>query len=64
MLIAWGTEKDFFPTEYAERLARDFPKGRLERIDDSYTFVSEDQPERLAKLIAAVRARAGAAATA
>ena len=35
-----------------ERLARDFPNARLERIDDSYTFVSEDQPERLAKLIA------------
>jgi pimeloyl-ACP methyl ester carboxylesterase len=51
VLIAWGTEKDFFPTEYGERLARDFPQGRLERIDDSYTFVAEDQPERLAQLI-------------
>jgi pimeloyl-ACP methyl ester carboxylesterase len=52
VLVAWGTEKDFFPTEYGERLANDFPKGRLERIDDSYTFVAEDQPERLAQLIA------------
>ena len=52
VLIAWGTEKDFFRVEDAERLARDFPKGRLEKIDDSYTYVSEDQPERLAKLIA------------
>jgi pimeloyl-ACP methyl ester carboxylesterase len=63
VLIAWGTEKDFFPTEYGERLARDFPQGRLERIGDSYTFVPEDQPERLAKLIAEF-ARAPAAATA
>jgi pimeloyl-ACP methyl ester carboxylesterase len=63
VLIAWGTEKDFFPTEYGERLARDFPQGRLERIDDSYTFVPEDQPERLAKLIAEF-AREPAAATA
>ena len=53
VLIAWATEKDLFPTECAERLARDFPKGRLERIEDSWTFVSEDQPERLAELIAA-----------
>lgn len=52
VLIAWGTEKDFFPAEYGERLARDFPQGRLERIEDSYTFVPEDQPERLAQLIA------------
>ncbi len=52
VLIAWGTEKDFFPTEYGERLARDFPNGRFERIEDSYTFVAEDQPERLAALIA------------
>jgi len=51
VLVAWGTEKDFFPTEYGARLARDFPNGRLERIADSYTFVAEDQPERLAALI-------------
>jgi pimeloyl-ACP methyl ester carboxylesterase len=52
VLIAWGQEKAFFPAEYGERLARDFPNGRLERIEDSYTFVPEDQPERLATLIA------------
>ena len=52
MLIAWAPEKDFFPVEYGERLARDFPQGRLERIEDSCTFVPEDQPERLAQLIA------------
>src|SRR6185503_3411715 len=62
VLIAWGTEKDFFDVEYGERLARDFPNARLEKIDDSYTYVSEDQPERLAKLIAEfVREPAGAA---
>ena len=51
VLVAWAQEKDFFPAEYGERLARDFPHGRLERIEDSYTFVPEDQPERLAELI-------------
>ena len=62
VLIAWGTEKDFFDVEYGERLARDFPNARIERIADSYTYVSEDQPERLVKLIAEfVREPAGAA---
>jgi pimeloyl-ACP methyl ester carboxylesterase len=51
VLIAWAPEKDFFKWEHAERLARTFPDARLERIDDSYTFVSEDQPQRLAGLI-------------
>jgi hypothetical protein len=35
----------------AERMACDMPNARLERIPDSYTFVSVDQPERLAALI-------------
>ena len=52
VLVAWAPEKDFFPVECGERLARDFPRGRLERIEDSWTFVPEDQPERLAQLIA------------
>ena len=64
VLIAWGTEKDLFPIEDGERLARDFPQGRLERIEDSYTFVSEDQPERLANLIAELARQPAAAATA
>ena len=51
VLIAWAPEKDFFPVEYGERLARDFPQGRLERIADSWTFIPEDQPQRLAQLI-------------
>jgi pimeloyl-ACP methyl ester carboxylesterase len=53
VLVAWAPEKDFFPVEYGERLARDFPQGRLERIADSWTFVPEDQPRRLAELIGA-----------
>jgi pimeloyl-ACP methyl ester carboxylesterase len=52
VLIVWAPEKDFFPWEHAERLSQAFPDARVESIDDSYTFVSEDQPERLAALIA------------
>jgi pimeloyl-ACP methyl ester carboxylesterase len=51
VLLVWAPEKDFFPWEHAQRLSQTFPDARVERIDDSYTFVSEDQPERLAALI-------------
>jgi pimeloyl-ACP methyl ester carboxylesterase len=50
-LLAWGTEDRFFKPKYAERLAADIPGSRLEWISDARTFVSEDQPERLAELI-------------
>lgn len=51
-LIAWSREDKFFPTSDAERLAAVIPNARLEWIDDAYTFSPEDQPERLAELIA------------
>jgi pimeloyl-ACP methyl ester carboxylesterase len=51
VLIAWAPDDRFFPFSHAERLAQIIPNARLERIEDSYTFVSEDQPERLAELI-------------
>ncbi len=54
VLIAWAADDRFFKRGDAERLARDFPDARLELIEDSYTFVSLDQPERTAELIAAL----------
>jgi pimeloyl-ACP methyl ester carboxylesterase len=62
VLLVWTPEKDFFKWEHAEALAKAFPDAHLERIDDSYTFVPEDQPERLAKLIAEFARRPVAAA--
>jgi pimeloyl-ACP methyl ester carboxylesterase len=63
VLIAWAPEDRFFKFQTAERLARDFPNAQLERIEDSLTFVSIDQPQRLAELIAAfVRQPEGTAA--
>ncbi len=53
VLIAWASEDRFFKLRYAERMLRAFPDARLERIEDSLTFVSLDQPERTATLIAA-----------
>lgn len=52
VLLVWASEDKVFPLRYGERLAGDFPDARLERIEDSYTYVSEDQPERTAQLIA------------
>ena len=63
VLLAWAPEDRFFKLRYAERLARDIPDARLERIEDSYSFVSEDQPERTAELIRSfVREGAGSRA--
>ena len=53
VLLAWARDDKFFKLELGERLAAAFPNARLEVIDDSRTFVPEDQPDRLAELIAA-----------
>jgi pimeloyl-ACP methyl ester carboxylesterase len=53
VLLAWAPEDRFFKLRNAERMLADFPDARLERIEDSYTFVSIDQPQRTAELIAA-----------
>jgi len=50
-LLAWAVEDRFFKLSFAERLAETIPGAKLERIEDSYTFVPEDQPERLAELL-------------
>jgi pimeloyl-ACP methyl ester carboxylesterase len=62
-LIAWAREDRVFPFDHAVRLAEAMPNAVLEPIDDSYAFVPEDQPARLAQLIAEF-ARFGAHAAA
>lgn len=51
VLIAWAPEDRFFPFDHARRLADILPDARIEEIPDSYSFVSEDQPERVAQLV-------------
>jgi pimeloyl-ACP methyl ester carboxylesterase len=53
VLIVWARDDRFFKLDLGERLAAAFPNARLEVIDDSRTFVPEDQPDRLVELIAA-----------
>ena len=50
VLIAWSRDDKFFHA--GERLAADIPGARLEWIDNARTFSMEDQPERLAELVA------------
>ena len=53
VLLAWAPEDRLFPIAHAHRLASELPDATLESVEDSYTFVPEDQPVRLAGLIAA-----------
>jgi pimeloyl-ACP methyl ester carboxylesterase len=60
VLIAWAKEDRIFPVADAYRLSETFPNSLLALVEDSYTFVPEDQPERLASLISAfMRENAG-----
>jgi pimeloyl-ACP methyl ester carboxylesterase len=51
-LLAWAPDDLTFPLRFAERLASMIPGARLEQIPDSRAFIPEDQPGRLAELIA------------
>jgi len=50
-LMAWAPEDRFMGIEDAEKAAAAMPDARVERIADAKTFVSLDQPQRLAHLI-------------
>jgi pimeloyl-ACP methyl ester carboxylesterase len=58
-LIVWPREDPIFPFRDAERLAEVIPNARLVEIEDSYGFVQEDQPKRLASEIAAFMSETG-----
>ncbi|MFC9435045.1 alpha/beta fold hydrolase [Nocardia sp. NPDC057030] len=51
VLVVWAREDKVFPMSYAERLISDLPNATLKVIDDSYTFIPEDQPELLTESI-------------
>jgi pimeloyl-ACP methyl ester carboxylesterase len=52
ILLAWAPGDKYFPISYAERLVGEAGNARLVRIPESSTFVSLDQPQRLADEIA------------
>jgi pimeloyl-ACP methyl ester carboxylesterase len=51
VLIAWAAGDRFFPFGDAQKLASILPNAELRGIQDSYSFVPEDQPQELADLI-------------
>lgn len=65
-LFAWAPEDRWFKIAGGERLAASMPDAELVRIPNSKTFVSLDQPQRLAdeiaSFVAATEPRASAAA--
>jgi pimeloyl-ACP methyl ester carboxylesterase len=63
-LVAWASEDRVFKPQNGRRLAELIPQARFETIDDAYSFVPEDQPERLAELIARFVGERSSAATA
>jgi pimeloyl-ACP methyl ester carboxylesterase len=52
-LIAWSRNDRFFKPAHAERLAQELPNARLEWIENARSLSPEDEPKRLAELIAA-----------
>jgi pimeloyl-ACP methyl ester carboxylesterase len=48
-LVLWAADDKLFPREHGRRLAELLPQGRFELIDDSRTFVPEEQPEELVR---------------
>lgn len=51
VLIVGAAEDKIFPARLADRLAEVLPDARKVTVADSYTFVPEDQPAELARLI-------------
>lgn len=53
VLLCWAPKDPFFKVALGRRLEQTFPDARLVEISDARTFVSLDQPARLAAEIAA-----------
>lgn len=51
VLLAWSGEDRLFPLSLAHRLAEVLPHATVVTVQDTYTFIPEDQPEQLAELI-------------
>ncbi|MBH5317521.1 alpha/beta hydrolase [Paenibacillus sp. GSMTC-2017] len=50
VLIIWGADdKKLFPIELGRRICAIFPNARLELVENSLTYVQEDQPEQFAQ---------------
>jgi pimeloyl-ACP methyl ester carboxylesterase len=50
-LVVWAADDRFFPVEHGRALADLMPNARLELVEHSRTFIPEDQPEELVRLV-------------
>jgi pimeloyl-ACP methyl ester carboxylesterase len=50
-LVVWASEDRVMPPEHGRRLAGLLPQSKLVEVDDSYTLIPLDRPDRLAELI-------------
>ncbi len=53
VLLLWPRKVPFFPFAHAQRWVQLLPDAKLIEVPDSYTFVSEDQPELMTQEIEA-----------
>lgn len=49
VLLLWAEEDHVFPVAHAQRYAARLPDAELVRVPDCYTYLSEDQPDAVAK---------------
>jgi len=56
-LLIWAREDRFFPFSDGERLASTLPDAELVAVEDSWTYVAEDQPEVLGAALTAFIAK-------
>jgi pimeloyl-ACP methyl ester carboxylesterase len=50
-LVVWAADDKFFPREHGRRLAELLPQGRFELVEGSRTFIPEDNPAPLVRLV-------------
>jgi pimeloyl-ACP methyl ester carboxylesterase len=50
-LVVWAADDKFFPVAHGRALADLMPKARFELVENSRTFIAEDQPQRLVELM-------------
>ncbi len=49
--MVWAADDKFFPREHGRWLSQLLPQGRFELVERSRTFIPEDNPEPLVKLL-------------
>ncbi|MDQ1479472.1 MAG: hypothetical protein QOI44_333 [Actinomycetota bacterium] len=58
-LVLWASEDKVMPPEHGRRLAEIIPNARYAEIDDAYTLLPLDQPDRVADHISSFATRVG-----